>query len=330
MQIKINSADLLRIFILVIIVCFHLSGQTVRRYEGAIGNAKVAMTLNFFGSTVKGSYYYKAVGQRLNMTGEIKSNLIKLEAYVPDTSESPDHEYFNGKIDQENISGTWNNETNKLSFNLKLIKEEEKWELEEANLTYKQSKKGEDYLSSSIHYEYMLPNENTKKYLHDSILTSIFDTEGVDKDNLDNSILIMNAIKTELRDPDHKDYWWEENANGEVCFIVGNVLTYKESEYHQFTGSSGRRSSKFVVVNLINGKHIGPSDVIKEGMEKEVLQIIGPKNGFGIETFYVTEKGIGFLFTTWNTSFQDDTYDYYVPFSKIKQYLRDDFLELLK
>jgi hypothetical protein len=270
------------------------------------------------------------VGQRLNITGEIKSGLIKLEAYVPDTSSNSDREYFNGKKEQQNFSGTWNNENNKNSFNLKLIKEEDKWELEEANLTYNQSKKGEDYLSSSIQYGYMLPNENTKKYLHDSILTAIFHTEGEDEDNLDNSILIMNAIKSELQDPDHKDYWWEENANGEVCFIVGNVLTYKESEYHQFTGSSGRRSSRFIVINLINGKHIGPSDVIKEGREKYVLQNIGPKNGLGIETFYVTEKGIGFLFTTFNTSFEDDTFDYYVPFSKIKQYLREDFLELLK
>ena len=319
MQIKINSAVLLRIFILVIIVSFQLFGQAVRRYEGVIGNAKVAMTLNFFDSTIRGSYYYKSVGQRLNITGEIKSNMIKLEAYVPDTSDPSDHEYFNGKIDRDNISGDWNNEENKLSFNLKRIKEEDQWEVYSADL---------DSLSYLVGYSYILPNQKMKKYLHDSILTAIFHTEG--EDDLDNSSIIMNAMKSEIQSPDEEDYWWEENSRGEVCFIVGNVLTYKESEYHQFTGSSGRRGSRFVVVNLINGKHIGISDVIKTGMGKEVLQIIGYDAGLGIESFYVTEKGIGFLFTTFNTSFEDDTFDYYVPFTKMKQYLREDFLELLK
>jgi hypothetical protein len=119
MQLTKNGTDLLRVFILVIIFSFHLFGQTVRRYEGVIGKAKVAMTLNFFDSTIGGSYYYKFVGQPIEITGEIKSNIIKLEAYVPDTSSLSDHEYFNGKIDQDKISGTWNKGKNILSFNLK-------------------------------------------------------------------------------------------------------------------------------------------------------------------------------------------------------------------
>jgi hypothetical protein len=328
MQIKINSADLLRILILVIIVCFHLSGQTVRRYEGVIGNAKVAMTLNFFDSTIAGSYYYKSVGQRLNMTGEIKSNLIKLEAYVPDTSESPDHEYFNGKIEQENISGTWNNEKNKLLFNLKLIKEKDQWELDGADLTYNQSTGTKGSISSSKHYSYILPNEKMKKDLHDSILIAIFPAAG--HEDLDNSSIIANDMKSVISSPDEGDYWDEEYDDGEVCFIIGNVLTYKESESHMFTGSNQKRSTRYTVINLKNGKLIGASDIIKKGMEKDLLQIIGYKDVLGIETFYVTEKGIGFLYTTYNSSEEDDTFDYYVPFSKIKQYLREDFLELLK
>jgi hypothetical protein len=328
MQIKINSADLLRVFILVVIVCFHLSGQTVRRYESVIGNAKVVMTLNFFDSTIGGSYYYKSVGQRLNMTGEIKSNKIKLEAYVPDTSSPSNHEYFNGKIDRENFSGTWNNEKNKLSFNLMVIREEDKWELDGADLTYNQFTGTQGSVFSTVKYNYILPNEKMKKDLHDSILTAIF--PDAEQEDLDNGSIIINEMKSVISSPDEGEYWDEENNRGEVCFIVGNVLTYKESEYHQFTGSNGRRSSSFTVVNLINGKHISPSDIIKDGMMNEVLKIIGNKNETEIDDFYVTEKGIGFLYTTWNTLFEDDTFDYYVPFTKIKQYLREDFLELLK
>jgi hypothetical protein len=326
MKIKINSADLIKAFILVIIFCFQLFGQTVRRYEGVIGKAKIAMTLNFFDSTIGGSYYYKTVGQRLNITGEIKSNNIKLEAYVADTSLSS-HEYFNGKIDRDNFSGNWNNEEYKLSFNLKLIKEEDKWEFDGANLQYNQFTGAQGSISTSTNYSYILPNKKMKKDLHDSILTAIFYIKG---ENEDNNSIIMNKMKSEIQSPEDKEYWWEGSSTGEVCFIVGNVLTYKESEYHQFTGSNGRRSSRFIVVNLKNGKHIGPSDVIKSGMEKEVLKIIGNKNETEIYDFYVTEMGIGFLYTTWNTVFQDDTFDYYVPFSKIKQYLREDFLKLLK
>jgi len=97
-----------------------------------------------------------------------------------------------------------------------------------------------------------------------------------------------------------------------------------------FTGSNLRRSTCFLVINLKNGKQLGPSDIIKDGMMNEVLKIIGNKYADDIETFYVTEKGIGFLYTTYNSSVEGDTYDYYVPFTKIKQYLRVDFLEMLK
>lgn len=112
---------------LVMISCFDVQSQTLQsnawnNFEGNLGNSEMQLSIYLFkDDSVKGNYFLKYTGPKIQLIGQEKAKTIRLREMIRNSPWGS----FNGRlIDSSNsFTGTWTDSgaSQTLAFNLKLM-----------------------------------------------------------------------------------------------------------------------------------------------------------------------------------------------------------------
>lgn len=321
---------------LFILLHTNLLSQKVRIYEGTIGKEDVVVTLNFLkDKNVFGSFYYKSVGKIINLSGSIKNKVLRITGHMPEGEKPADYwgEEFSGVLHKKEYFGNWSSGASKLVFKLKLTRAFSNWE-EVSNSVKVESSNSEGYgVDFALENCFILPKFAQLPVLRDSIVANVL---GNFTSSDDNAYALREALAEQCKDELNRFTLISKENAGEVCFCTGNVLVYKTSSFYVYTGSHGFIDVAYYIFNTKTGRRIRLEDIFTHFDNSKLMRTIISKNGFTwydetytADSFYLTAKGIGFLFSASGTTHVEGSMDYFFQYKDLPFELRKEFVQEL-
>jgi hypothetical protein len=317
---------------------------TYKHYEGLLDSHKLFMDLSISNAEISATYFIDSTEEVLDIFGRIYNNdSVFLEDYKQNYSSKENYEmnnYFKGKIIGDRIEGIFIAPKKIVKFQAKEITsgivKADFLKIADSTL-HPVSKKViiHEYFESPIFMDNEFIYENISKLMGDSTFHGSY-KNFIDKKT---KFKITDFSNAELADMEKKPY-----LSADYCYIMynkNNRLILSNSKMLFWTGMHENFEIQFCTIDMKNKKVLTLKDVLQEEeikklpllLEKKFRNIYGLSekdslskilyyndNRFLNNTYYITEKGIGFLYNPHEiASFSNGPISLYIPFADIRK-----------
>lgn len=308
--------------------------QNVQVYDGFIDKMPITIFLNINNSKITGYYLYNKYGQPIPLEGEISGDKIKLTEFSSGNGKRNYEESATLIWNKSNASdGQWESKSINLPMILKKRHLSINWKLFDIKITLTHTLSGRQVHEYPVSFTMVYPAEE-ESMLFNSLASEIFELKPVYKGVMEyfNNFIKEIYYYYLIDYPpiiDKLDYYY--TMNGEVVFLSESVFSYKVSGYGYAGGIHGQPIEEYYVFDLKKGTRITLDDIFKRNFESEIARLIHKKDNLqhniedivkNLDNFYLTDKGIGFIFNPYDIDcYGCGTFEYFIDFDELRELL---------
>jgi len=331
-----------------------------KQFEGTIANEPVVVYLQKHDSTISGSYYYKKTGRPISINGSVNNDTLSLEendntAYYNNKNSNPVWKYvFNGNT----LSGKWINSGTKKTFDISLKETEGAYFFEMKEFSDSMVAFDNDAKSPKAYSAYQFPwmtgdnetagwfNNETRKMLslEEGDLPAAIQKE--DDSFFANYRKEIADLKKDYDGDDYLGSWsYDQSAVNNIQYNANGFVVIENNTYAYMGGAHGNYAGIYYNYDVANKKLLKLDDVIaidsnslQKILEqcfrkdynlpesKPLTEIIFEKQLATTDNFYITEKGLGFLYNPYEiASYAQGQMEVFVPYNLLSNYFTADF-----
>ncbi len=307
---------------------FGIFSQNLQLFEGTIDKYPIKMILNYNGIDVYGYYYYTMYGKPIQISGKKENGKIILE----ERNEINTEEETSASIILEGNIGYWKSDTKQLKIALKPQLHKCNWEIfnNEVDLTH--TFKGVKKLTYPIEVAIMYPDDYGLMNLIIPIILNI------DKKYYGNIWECFNNYTIKKYEEYFSDFFeeypqhFEIYNSGYIQFISDSIISYKYFGDEYSGGVHGYEFENYYVFDIKRNKQINFNDIFIEGSEKKIAEILFEQDNkkhklddfaANLNNFYMTNKGIGFVFNRYIIDcYACGIFNYFIDFKELKELIK--------